>query len=138
MTMKSSVSDRYEKLHQAVETQPGSKFAKKRWYGRPRPSPPPEVREAAREAKAAIKAQKIEHYNAILAQVLADLGGGTINEAKRQLAKRFAAMCVQAEEIERALLLKPRARADTKAHQELCSAVQCSGSRSRSGSSPPR
>jgi hypothetical protein len=32
-------------------------------------------------------------------------------------------MCVQAEEIERALLLKPRARTDTKAHQELCSAM---------------
>jgi hypothetical protein len=110
MAGTSSIAERYAKFKRSVEELPNTKAKHKRPVGRPRAPrvqaklpPTPEQAEAARQLALETQRERGEHFDTIVAQVLVDLGANQ-SEAKRQLARAFAALCIQSHDLERRLL----------------------------------
>jgi hypothetical protein len=94
--------------------------------GKPRRPPArkamtPEQQAAAKATRAEVKRTRLAHFEDILAAIMRDLGFGPIPEARRQLARRYAALCCIAEDHERRLL--SQARFDPKKYAELCTSM---------------
>jgi hypothetical protein len=96
--------------------------------------PTPEMRQAAKAGKTAIRHARAASYASILAQVMVDLGTGPSVEAKRQLAQRFALLCCAAADAERKYL--SQGRLDVRKHTELVCAMMRLAS--RLGLNPPK